>query len=819
MGGDGPFREPQEQGTPKRAPYGGLAPLVEEMGKGKPKSDPYFTPPADGGPGRGRPYLDPPAFKPGGEQPPAGQPPAGQPPAGRPPERPPERKWTPPQNTPGWDAEQPYSGKNGTTGDKTGDPLAQTMGSKAKMMVQTRDVQRGSTTSKAIIAGTAAGLTAEPLVKGLGLLSEKGAAVEGTGLGSRLVRGSSEVWRSNFDPVGIHSSQILKEEALVTKSFSTIKDTYAMDKKLLDKLTANASLAPDEAKHFVALKEGLKIKDNAKLIEVLVERQTHFNPTTLQALNAAKTGEHLTTIRALELSRDGRILTTAERGLLETRQLALTNVDKLEVAKTGAMAETKWFTQAGAIDNAKRAFLQTAGTGVFLTADRTVRDRMYGVDAKSWETTSVTVPLAMSLGKGFWGKTGLGASALVAGHVVDGAFEGPSWMPESVKHFSAYDAVPLGLAFAIPSKSKIAKSVLIGTAVIGGNALESTFTPASAGDIETKAIATNVKDKAERSYSSFNKTVDDFKELGKKNEIVLEQNLGQVLVDSNKNYKTMTQEEKLAAHRSTAALAKALGEYRLEKGTRLSTSATSSPTYILDGLNLDMGGDSLAFLQMARNSVRGSIAMTEIMMDKQAFGKVVTKQEVEDLNKIGDKVNSDIEAINGKHDLVKAMDKLKAFLERGTTANGATFNKEMGYHKTFVMDINTKLGRNLPQLYDANNKLNPDASLMVSKLMRDQALAKLAHAAHVLDHGDDPIKAGQMIFGTPQGRNEWLPGTQTPKGFDGAIDAIRMAEKLNPDNPDLPELKAIADRLAKQVIAKIPNQYDNYKTNPLMVKP
>jgi hypothetical protein len=119
----------------------------------------------------------------------------------------------------------------------------------------------------------------------------------------------------------------------------------------------------------------------------------------------------------------------------------------------------------------------------------------------------------------------------------------------------------------------------------------------------------------------------------------------------------------------------------------------------------------------------------------------------------------------------------------------------------------------------SNGEMNPDAALMVSKLLRDQALAKLAQTAYKLDHGDDPIGAGQLLYGTPQGRNEILPGTDKPKGFDGAMQAIMLAERLAPDNPDLPELKAIATRLHEQVQAKAPSQYSNYKTNPLGVRP
>ncbi len=815
--GDGPFREPQEPGNaPGRARYGGLSPLVEDMGKPKPKSsDPYFTPPSDGTPGRGRPYLDPPAFKPGGEQQnPGGQPPVAPAPEVRQPEQP---KWTPPKNTPDWNTKQPYSDA-AKPGQQQQSPLGDAIGSKSKLMVESRDVQRGSNLSKAIIGGTAAGLFGEPLIKVTGAAADKGIAVQGDGLFSRGLRSTAEIWKNNVDPVGIHSSQIAKEESIVGKAFAGVEKTYTMDEQLLTKMKSSSALLPEERAHLLTLKTGLGIKDDAKLVQVLMERQAHFNPTAIKALNSAETVDHLAKIRALELSADQKILTTAERGLLETRSLALKNIGTLEVAAKEAGTEAKWFTGKGAWSNFKTAFGLTLGSGAAIEIDHTVRDRMYGKDAKSLETTSLTVPLAMALGAGFKGKTALTVGAVLGGHLIDGAIPNVS-VPESLKHFTAWDAVPMGLAFVMPSKSKMVKAALVGGAWALGNTAESAFTGPSAGDIESRAIDTSKQDKTERTFGSFEKTVEGFKELGQKNEIILEQNLGQLLVDSNKNYKTMSQEEKLGAHRTTAALARALGEYRLEHGTRLAAGTTDRPTYILDGLDLDMGGDALAFLQMSRNSVKGSQAMTKIMMDNQAFGTKVTEQEVKDLDRVADKVNADINKITGKHDLEKAMGQLSNFIERGTTASGATLNKEIAFHKTFVEELNKKLGRNMPNLRMSNGEMNPDAALMVSKLLRDQALAKLAQTAYKLDHGDDPIGAGQLLYGTPQGRNEILPGTDKPKGFDGAMQAIMLAEKLAPDNPDLAELKAIATRLHEQVQAKAPSQYSNYKTNPLGVRP
>lgn len=806
--GDGPFREPQEPGgNPKgRGGYQGGSPLLDELGK-KPKGDPYFTPPTDGTPGRARPHLDPPAFKPGGET---------QPPVTVQPERPaqpaPER-WTPPKNTPGWDAKQPYSDQNNGSS-----PLSEAVGSNSKRLLESRDVQRGSSLSHALIAGTSGGLLTEPMVKGLGIAADKGAAVQGESLFARGARSSAALWKNNFDPVGIHSANIAKDEVMVGKSFESITKTHQLDQSLLKKLSEKAPLLADESAHMATLKQGLKITDDAKLIETLMERQAHMNPNAIKALNAAETGEHLSKIRSLELSRGGQIFTQAERGFLETRQLALSNIGKADVAAQTAKVETKWFTGSGAWDNAKRAFGYTLGTGLAIGVDHSVRDRMYGKDAKSWESTSVTVPLAVSMGAGFKGKAVWTAGALVAGHVADQLPFTPN-MPESFKHFTAWDAVPLGIAFAMNPKGKIAKTALVGTAALLGNGMESAFTGPSPGDIEQRAVGKSTEDKQERTYSSFEKSVESFKELGNRNEILLQQNLADVLAKSNRDYKTMTQEEKLGAHRTTAALARALGEYRLEHGTRLAVGSTSTPTYILEGLNLDMGGEALTYLMMSRNSVNGSKAMTEILMDKQAYGTVVDKGEIADLNKVGDKVQAAINTINGKHDMEKAMTQLSAFLERGSTSGGATLNKEMAFHKTFVEDLNVKLGRNMPALLNRDGELNPDAAMIVSKLLRDQALAKLAHTAYKLNHGNDPNGAGQMLYGTSAGRAEYLPGTNKAKGFDGAMQCLMMAEKLSPNNPDLAELKAIATRLHEEVQAKAPSQYSNYKTNPLGVRP
>ncbi len=457
------------------------------------------------------------------------------------------------------------------------------------------------------------------------------------------------------------------------------------------------------------------------------------------------------------------------------------------------------------IQNVKTGFVTTLVTGTILSADEAIRDRIYEKNANSWGLSSLTVPLSLTMGKGLVAKSLLTAGAVGAGHVVDLGLPAPDWVPKSLKHFTVFDGITIGLAATLPSKSRMMKAGMMGLAWLAGNVAEEALTPPSAGDLEKIAEAAGKKDKTERSYASMSDAVSKYRELGKKNEVVLEHDLAALYVDAQKNYQRWGRDEKLGSHRSMLSITKALGDHHLEKGTRLSVTETNTPTYILGGMNLDLGGDALTYLHMARNSVKGSKSLTEMQMNTFVNDTRVTPEESADIDKMGADVDKSINAIMGKHDITGAVDKLVKFIDKGTVSSTqAIFNKEAAFYKTFFVEIDKKLARNLTQIQTPDGKPNPDAITISAKLLRDQALIQLAFTKYKLETGNKSNlgEAEGALFGDDRARNRPLPGTNKPKGYDGAIQTLQMAEKLAPDHPDLAELKAIAQDLADQIKAR-----------------
>ncbi len=807
------------------------------MGDGNRTRDPYFHPQDDGGsrgPGRASPFLDPPNFRPGGTD-------NGGQPSSRdlnPDDR--TRRWTPPKNTPAWTDPQPGMKDKPAAQSE----LQRNVGSKSSQLLTAREKQTGSNLAKAMIGGTAGVLT-EPVAK----LGEKGATkLMSAGEGTRSYA-AGDWYKRNFTKIGSNAAELAKEGDMAARAASNYQRVFNLDSSIITKLEGVKTgtplkLAPEEAKHLEGLVKALGIKNpnaltDGTLENLLKERQALFKPIEETVAGGGKVlkptvpvtkegaEEILATIRGTEATKGTKLFTSAEKGYLETQQLSFERIKILEDAriKGAASGEAKWITKGGAWENAKKGFIYTLATGGVLEADHNVRDRMYGTDAKSWETSSLTVPLAIGLGSGWKGKALLAAGAVLGGHVVDNELPVPDWMPipKAAKQFTAFDAASLAIGFGLSAsaKSNWVKAGTIALSVVLGKGADSLFLGSSAGDIESRTLEDVKRDKTERSYSSMERVVKDWKELSNKNEVVVEQDLANLLIETQKSYKSMSQEEKLSSHRATIGLARAIGEHHLENGTRLSPKAVDSPMYILKDMDppLDLGADSLFYLQMANRSVDGAKAMTKIMLDqgKQANSTKIHEQELKDLDNEKDKINADINTIYGKHDIESAFRQFKKFLKTGETSKGATLQKELAYQKTFVEELNQKIARNWSSAFNEDGSIkDPDSAKVLAKLFRDQALAKLSFAGMKLDNGDDIIGAGQTIWGTPQGRQEGLPGmtnpdgTAIPKGYDGVIDLLKMADRLDGDNKDMDQLWAITKRLADEAHDKEPSQWDKF---------
>src|SRR5579885_1853842 len=192
-------------------------------------------------------------------------------------------------------------------------------------------------------------------------------------------------YKRNFTKMGSSAHELAREGGVVAKAAANYQRVLDLDASILAKLEkvktgTPLSLTAEEAKHLEGLTKALGIKDagaltNGTVEDLLKVRQGLFKPTEVVVggskvlkptipLTAQATEEMLATIRGAEAVKGGKIFTTAEKGYLETQQLAFQRIKIMEDARLQAATEggTKWFTGSGAWENAKKGFLYTLGT-------------------------------------------------------------------------------------------------------------------------------------------------------------------------------------------------------------------------------------------------------------------------------------------------------------------------------------------------------------------------------------------------------------------------------------------------------------------------
>lgn len=821
---------PQQQQS--RAGYNGLAPGAAGLAGGDQNAqntpqgrDKYFNPSTGNQRGRGEgTYTRPDGYpglvtNPGDQRPVPVDQRGPQTPAPQT-EQPP--KWQPKQQY-DWNSKQPYGQTEQQQAQRPGNTSGGQQrapeggGSLANRIMNFKAPSTGFLMS-GVISG-AGGMLAEPLSKGVSLGADKLAA--GANESSLLVRGG-KFYQENFDKIKIHSSQIVKAENTVNTTFLKLQEISKLDDGVLDKLTRGTALSSDEVAHLERLKTGLKIPPgtegfdaNTTVMQRIIERQKLLSPDKLKVLDAAQTQGLITSAE----SRQVAVLTSDELALLGERQLSLARSAAL---KGTAPKTVKWLTTEGALANAKGAF--TSGLTAFglLELDRTIRANADGRGYKSWEAQSFLVPIGATVGGNMKSKLMLGGGALLIGHAVDTVLpEKPDWMPKEMGRTTGWDAVFTGAAMMWPTKDVRAKVIAVSAGYIIGNLAEHFAEGENLGDKENRTIDAMGRDKRERSYDSLRSMVSTFKDTGKK-----EENL---LVDTQNKiesaYRTLftqskgeeTYPTKLGYTRTAAATSRALGELRFERGTRLQGDGTT-PTFVLQGLNLDMGGEALNYLRTSQEYVSNAKFFTGKMVGKEVTIKVggqpeqttIRESELAGLDKMSEETQRSIDAILGRHDIPKAAEQLKRFLDVGTITNArgesATLGKDRAFHKTFVEGFNETLGRNMSLMVNPatgmlDKNYNPRATEMVAKVLRDQALARIVQAQYKIDPknggGRDAGGATEYLYGSAQGRGEKLPGMQTAKGYDGAEQMLQLADALAPNHPDTPQIRALFDSLVR----------------------
>lgn len=441
----------------------------------------------------------------------------------------------------------------------------------------------------------------------------------------------------------------------------------------------------------------------------------------------------------------------------------------------------------------------------------------------SWHLSGLAVPLAFSSSTNLLTKVGLGVGSIVAGKALD------TILPASEhKEFSqlfaptAVEGLTMGAAWALPAPSNVKLPIVAGTwlfnrmanldtpqsvalaAVIGagsyllnGRNLAKTL-PILAIDaagwvgsrllhrdqtdnaaIDADASKLVEQDKSSRSFQSMNAAIDKYVELGKEKDFVLRSYYEDILSRDVSQF-----DDLLTGYRNVVTVAAAFGESRLNSGTAVLPA--DQPTFILQGQNLDLGGRALTALTLANIEADEAKSETEKLLGQTNHGTDVTSSELDGLSQIQERIDANLSKIYGKHDLQRAVTELSDFQK----------SNQVGFAR-LEMDLLASLS--------INDHSQPKVT---AKLFRDYALLCLTYAS--LNAEKSPANAAAVLYGNDTGRQ--IPFNDgTPRGFDGAIDAVRLAGQLDPENPDNLELQSIVADLE----SKIPRAQQAQDANPL----
>lgn len=312
----------------------------------------------------------------------------------------------------------------------------------------------------------------------------------------------------------------------------------------------------------------------------------------------------------------------------------------------------------------------------------------------------------------------------------------------------------------------------------------------------SNAVNSQGLDNAQQTVGSMDAAINQYRRLVSVSEPAHQAMIDQVLTDSKKNWNRMTKGEKLISHRSMLTMELVLGQHHLEQGSTLHQAPGGKPVRILEGTNLDMGGEAFQELQAAKVSVADAAELTE-----KVKGSGATSGS--GLNEASFQVDKSIQDILGPHDIPAAQRKLVKFLEDGGTASGTIRNPEKLFEEAFEEEIDKKLGSYIRLLQSPDGSLDHQTSTMVAKLSRDQALAKIALAEHKLNQ-NNPTAAASLL--SESWASKWFPGTFVNKGhLNNGLGMLALAGRLDPQNPDQVQLKNLWCTLADRVGKELPN--------------
>ncbi len=189
--------------------------------------------------------------------------------------------------------------------------------------------------------------------------------------------------------------------------------------------------------------------------------------------------------------------------------------------------------------------------------------------------------------------------------------------------------------------------------------------PAPQADVKDKAFELLGDDAKQRTDGSMNDAINKFGELGTGNEShglmawtnVFKDGMGKVQGARGESalqvYRTewLTKPTNqfgsmLEANRGAAILTTAFAESRLAHGTHVPT-ITDTPTYLLEGKNLDIGGKAARDFIIGRINIENAKKQVQDNLGKDIAGKRVEQSEIADLDSVKKRIEAQEAKIYG----------------------------------------------------------------------------------------------------------------------------------------------------------------------------
>ncbi len=653
--------------------------------------------------------------------------------------------WKPRISSPGWSAPQPH------TADSGSNQAQQKQFSVANALLNASLVPRTSYAGNLFAGGVGGVLGAGPLPWTLNKVVDF--TVNHTKEGGKVNDAASYV------------QEKLNPKVFTKAKFTTVTSKIAELDKTINNIKAGTN---NEILNLKQISPDELTAEQAARVDLLDTKLTLLND--MNFTNADSAAKQLKLINdSSKLVPD--MFTKDELAALKSRVDLKVEADSL----AGGFKDSTSFLGASSIKGLAGNFIKGAAfAGLAMTADDYIDRLVFHKDHQEASALYNGLLLPAAFAGPTWGSRITLAGAGIAGSIIADKLLPKSSQQEFSKLLrpTTLDSVLMGAAFLIPTESNMVRASLVGGAWAIGrvyNLIEGD------GQISQKndAIASLKTDAADRTYSSMQNSINAFKSLGDTSLPAVNLEVQELNANQSNDLDVLRQQSIVDA---------AYGESLLKHGSLVPGAKT--PQYLLPGYNLDFGGRAMRYLMLAQNKLQTAQKVAKLELGQTVDGKVVTQSEINGLAKEESNVTDIINnKINGKHDVNAIFNKLEnlAYLHPGEAA------KLIQKNQNWI----AKLGHVEPALS--------------AKLFRDLALVELAAAAKDIGYngigkaynGSD-AEAALAIYGSNEAR-QTADANGNPRGYSGALDCIKLATQLDPNNPDLPAIIAIANELKAKV--------------------